>query len=213
MTNPTGYPNLQKAGVPHDDWCWDTPTRIKAEGPKQSLATRICIKLQKHDADIVTAYRHNIVHFCTLGCSSGPIKHPFLTKATPNTHPPPFITKTTILIGFIHLQRYALEALRLQFQFATLQPNPVPPANWGRFVNTHGGKGRNCLGISTMSMRLALGFERQTGIHPEATDHSRKSDAKDVQIVVEVVLKARILEVIDKRCQSKFPNFSPNPPK
>ena len=52
---------------------------------------------------------------------------------------------------------------------------------------------------------------RQTGIHPEATDHSRKSDAKDVQIVVEVVLKARILEVIDKRCQSKFPNFSPNP--
>ena len=60
-------------------------------------------------------------------------------------------------------------------------------------------------------MRLALGFERQTGIHPEATDHSRKSDAKDVQIVVEVVLKARILEVIDKRCQSKFPNFSPNP--
>ena len=76
MTNPTGYPNLQKAGVPHDDWCWDTPTRIKTEGPKQSLATSknilslivllhgldplkgVCIKLQKHDADIVTAYRH-----------------------------------------------------------------------------------------------------------------------------------------------------------
>ena len=74
--NPTGYPNLQKAGVPHDVWCWDTPTRIKAEGPKQSLATSknilslivllhgldpfkgVCIKLQKHDADIVTAYRH-----------------------------------------------------------------------------------------------------------------------------------------------------------
>ena len=73
MTNPTGYPNL---GVPHDDWCWDTPTRIKAEGLKQSLATSknilslivllhgldplkgVCIKLQKHDADIVTAYRH-----------------------------------------------------------------------------------------------------------------------------------------------------------
>ena len=57
--------------------------------------------------------------------------------------------------------------------------------------------------------RLALGFERQTGIHPEATDRSRKSDAKDVQIVVEIVLKARILEVIDKRCQSKFPNSWP----
>ena len=62
--------------MPHDDWCWDTPTRIKAEGPKQCLATSknilslivllhsldslkgVCIKLQKHDADIVTAYRH-----------------------------------------------------------------------------------------------------------------------------------------------------------
>ena len=32
-----------------------------------------------------------------------------------------------------------------------------------------------------------------------------------MQIVVEVVLKARILEVIDKRCHSIFPNFSPNP--
>ncbi|KAL5471207.1 hypothetical protein EMCRGX_G029297 [Ephydatia muelleri] len=95
-------------------------------------------------------------------------------------------------------------------------------ANWGRFVNTHGGKGRNlpcdlhnehhsCCKSSVLPERLALGFERQTGIHPEATAHSRKSDAKDMQIVVEVVLKARILEVIDKRCQSKFPNFSPNP--
>ena len=53
--------------------------------------------------------------------------------------------------------------------------------------------------------RLALGFERQTGIHPEATAHSRRSDAKDVQIVVEVVPKARI------QCHSKFPNFSSNP--
>ena len=59
--------------------------------------------------------------------------------------------------------------------------------------------------------RLALGFERQTGIHPKTTAQSRKSDVKDVQIVVEVVLKARILEVIDKRCQSKFLNFFPNP--
>ena len=38
---------------------------------------------------------------------------------------------------------YALEALRLQFQFATLQPNLVHQLTWGRFVNTHGGKGRN----------------------------------------------------------------------
>ena len=39
MTNPTEYPNLHKADVPLDDWSWDTATRIKAEGLKQSLAT------------------------------------------------------------------------------------------------------------------------------------------------------------------------------
>ena len=100
-------------------------------------------------------------------------------------------------------------------------------------MNTHGGKGRNLPCdphnehvnrhykqlIANMGA-LALVLQEQCpplrGVllvlrdrHP--TDHSRKSDAKDVQIVVEVVLKARILEVIDKRCQSKFPNFSPNP--
>ncbi|KAL5517605.1 hypothetical protein EMCRGX_G003187 [Ephydatia muelleri] len=115
--------------------------------------------------------------------------------------------------------------------------------NWGKFVNTHGGKGCNlpcdlhnehvnrlykqlvanvganftesastraARAVSSLE-RLALGFERQTGIHPKTTAQSRKSDVKDVQIVVEVVLKARILEVIDKRCQSKFLNFFPNP--
>ena len=74
---PTGYPNLQTVGgEPHDDWYWDAPTRIKAECLKQYLATSknilslivllhgldplkgVCIKLQKHDADIVTAYRY-----------------------------------------------------------------------------------------------------------------------------------------------------------
>ena len=34
---------------------------------------------------------------------------------------------------------------------------------------------------------------------------------KDVQIVAEVVLQAKILEVIDERYHSKFPNFSSNP--
>eukprot|EP00731_Ephydatia_muelleri_P013473 Em0007g783a len=118
--------------------------------------------------------------------------------------------------------KYAFEALRLQFQLATLQPYLVHQLTWGRFVNTHGGKGnmganftefastRAARAVSSLE-RLALGFERQTGIHPEATAHSRRTDAKDVQIVVEVVLKARILEVIDDRCHSKFPNFSSNP--
>ena len=51
----------------------------------------------------------------------------------------------------------------------------------------------------------------QTGIHQGETAHSRRSDAKDVQIVAEVVIKGTILEVIDKRYHSKFSNFSPNP--
>ena len=37
--------------------------------------------------------------------------------------------------------KYAFEALRLQFQLATLQPYLVHQLTWGRFVNTHGGKG------------------------------------------------------------------------
>ena len=139
--------------------------------------------------------------------------------------------------------KYALEAQRLQFQIVTLQPNLVHQLTWGRFVNTHGGKGRNipcdlhnehvnklykeiignmganftefastraARAVSSLE-RLALGFERQTGIHPEATAHSRRSDVKDVQIVAEVVLQAKILEVIDERYHSKFPNFSSNP--
>ena len=34
---------------------------------------------------------------------------------------------------------------------------------------------------------------------------------RKMHIVVEVVLKARILEVIDERCHSKSHNISPNP--
>ena len=65
-------------------------------------------------------------------------------------------------------------------------------------MNTHGGKGRNlpCYlqHVNRLYKQLIanMGALAQTGIHPEATDHSRKSDATDVQIVVEVVLKARI---------------------
>ena len=39
--------------------------------------------------------------------------------------------------------KYALEALRLQFQLATLSPDLVHQLTWGRFVNTHGGPGMN----------------------------------------------------------------------
>lgn len=39
--------------------------------------------------------------------------------------------------------KYALEALTLQFQLATLRPSLVHQLTWGRFINTHGGAGRN----------------------------------------------------------------------
>ena len=139
--------------------------------------------------------------------------------------------------------KYALEALRLQFQLVTLQPYLVHQLMWGRFVNTHGGKGQNIpcdlhnehinklykdvianMGANFTEVastraaravsfleRLALAFDKYTGIHPEATAHSRRPDEKDVKMVVEVVLKARVLEVIENRYHSKFPKISPNP--
>ena len=106
-------------------------------------------------------------------------------------------------------------------------------------MNTHGGKGRNLpcdlhnehvnrlykqLIANSGAIALVLQEQcpplrglllvlrdRQASIQRQLITAGIKSDAKDVQIIVEVVLKARMLEVIDKRCQSKFPNFSPNP--
>ena len=43
-----------------------------------------------------------------------------------------------------HCTKYALEALRLQFQVETfLSPKSAHHVKWDRFVNTHGGLGRN----------------------------------------------------------------------
>jgi len=39
--------------------------------------------------------------------------------------------------------KYAFESLRVQFQLATLPPHLVSQLTWDRFVNTHGGTGRN----------------------------------------------------------------------
>ena len=41
------------------------------------------------------------------------------------------------------IQNYALEAVRLQMQLASLPPRLVHKITWGRFVNTHGGLGHN----------------------------------------------------------------------
>ena len=59
--------------------------------------------------------------------------------------------------------------------------------NFTEFAST-----RAARAVSSLE-RLALGFEKQTGIHREATAHSRRSDAKDVQIVAEVVLRETLM--------------------
>ena len=134
--------------------------------------------------------------------------------------------------------KYALEALRLQFQLVTLQPYLVHQLMWGKFVNTHGGKGRNipcdlqnkhvnklskdivanmganftevastraARAVSSLE-RLALALDKHTGIHPEATAHSTREAEKDVKMVVDVVLKARVLEEYKTDITPSFPN-------
>jgi len=39
--------------------------------------------------------------------------------------------------------KYCLQALKLNFQLATLSPDLVNQLTWGRFINTHGGAGHN----------------------------------------------------------------------
>ena len=41
------------------------------------------------------------------------------------------------------MTKYSLESLRLQLQLAVLPPHLVQQLTWGRFVNTHGGLGKN----------------------------------------------------------------------
>lgn len=150
-----------------------------------------------------------------------------------------------ILMLHFHAEKknkYALEALRLQFQIATLQPHLSHQLTWGRFINTHGGKGRNlpcdlhnehinklfkdiianmganftktastwaARSVSSLE-RLSTGFDKQAGIHPEATAHGRRSD-EDIKIVVGVLKKAKVLEVTEKRSHRMFPKFTPDP--
>ena len=59
---------------------------------------------------------------------------------------PRIITCWKIFMLHFHASRktkYALEALRFQFQLKTLHPYLVHQLTWGRFINTHGGEGRN----------------------------------------------------------------------
>ena len=55
-------------------------------------------------------------------------------------------------------------------------------ANFTESTSTHAARA-----VSSLE-RYALGFERQTGNHQEATAHSRGSDVKNVQMVVELLM-------------------------
>ena len=61
--------------------------------------------------------------------------------------------------------------------------------------------------LAAMSAR----FDDQTGIHPEATAHSRKSDEDDVKQVVKVLKDIDALIIHSDRCHSKFTKISSNP--
>ena len=133
--------------------------------------------------------------------------------------------------------------LGYSFNLPLYKPYLVHQLPLGRFINTHGGKGRNvscdlhnehvnklykdiivsmganftesdstgaARAVSSLD-RITFRFDKQTGIHPEATAHSRRADKKDVKVVVDVLLKARVLEVIEERCHSKFPDITANP--
>ena len=139
--------------------------------------------------------------------------------------------------------KYALEALRLQFQLVTLPPYLSHQIIWGRFINTQGGKGRNlpcdlhnehvnkvfkdiiqnmgpnftkeactwaARSVSSLQ-RVSKVFDKQTFIHSETVAHSKRSDDKDVKMVAQVLLKSRVVEVVENRAHRMFPTFSPDP--
>ena len=119
----------------------------------------------------------------------------------------------------------------------------VHQLTWGRFVNTHSGKGRNIpcdlhnehvnkqfkeivenMGsnftqqASTTAARsvttltsLAEKFDRATGIHPESSAHTRRSDRDDVIKIVDVIRRNQVLTAMTNREHANFKGFSGNP--
>ena len=139
--------------------------------------------------------------------------------------------------------KYAWEALRLQFQLVTLPPPIAYQLKWARFINTHGGPGRNIpcdlhnehlnklfkeivsnMGANmseaaitraarsvTILQELSTRFDNATGVPVTRSAHSTMDDTKDVNSVVTVLMKKKILETRKGRSHSTFKKFSPNP--
>ena len=61
------------------------------------------------------------------------------------------------------------------------------------------------MGSTLCLIRLSTGFDKQ------ATAHGKRSREKDIKIVVDVVKKAKVLEVTEKRSHRMLPKFTPDP--
>lgn len=64
--------------------------------------------------------------------------------------------------------------------------------------------------VSTLVSTAEL-FDKVTGIHPESTAHTTKSDMDDVLTIVRDVQSCKILTAIDKREHKSFPRFPSSP--
>ena len=59
--------------------------------------------------------------------------------------------------------------------------------------------------------KIVTNFNKQTNLHPETSAHSIKSDSHDVNQVVTVVTKSKLLEIIPGRKHSSFKTIFVNP--
>ena len=123
--------------------------------------------------------------------------------------------------------KYAWEALRLQFQLATLPSHLSYQLKWGRFINTHGGLGKNIpsdqhnehlnklfkeifnnMGANvseqaitraarsvTVLQEISTTFDKETGVPITRGAHSTLDDTKDVNTVVSVIIKKKLLDI------------------
>ena len=135
--------------------------------------------------------------------------------------------------------KYAWEALRQQFQLATLPPHLSYQLKWGRFINTHGGIGKNipcdlhnehlnklfkeifnnmganaseaAITRAARSVTASSTFHKETGVPVTRSAHSTLDDTKDINSVVSVIIKKKILDTQRGRMHSSFKKFSPNP--
>ena len=230
---------------PDSDWPSSATRQVCVADLAQKVVTQCTIipeailgQPMKESEDGVYGYARVLCHFAALVSE--------FTDAWSEGDGERVLRCWKIFMLHFHAERrtkYALEALRLQLQLATLSPDLVHQLTWGRFVNTHGGPGMNIpcdlhnehvnklfkevisnMGAnfteaaSTRAARavtslahMAERFDSQTGIHPEATAHTTKSDEADVMSVVKVLQQREVLTIHPGRSHHKFPRMSTNP--